>query len=533
MIKNLIANYQLLITKIINWIKKNRWEAFWLALILLIAAYFRIYKIDEYMTFLGDEGRDVIVVRRLLVNFDPILVGPGTSIGNMYLGPLYYYLIAPFLLLSNFSPVGPAVMVALLGVATVFLVWFITRNWFGKYAGFIASLLYSISPVVITYSKSSWNPNIMPFFSLLIIWSLWKFWYEKKYGWFIVTMISFAFTLQSHYLGLLLAPVLGLFWIITFLKIIKLKLIVNRKSEIKNFRKSTAIGLILFLLLMSPLVFFDARHGWRNFSAIERFFTERQTTVSARPWTAFPKMGSIFEDSLARLVAGKDNLLGKRVSFLYYLSGGVIILFFLKRKLESKQKCAFLLLFTWIFFALVGLGLYKQHIYDHYYGFFFTAPFILFGGISKNLMNKTNIFIRSLWFIGFGLAGLILVISNLKENPIKYPPNMQLQRTIQISKKVIEESKSKEFNFAVIAERNYEGAYQYFFEKWKAPFRVIDPQRLNETITKQLFVICEVPEEKCDPTHNPKAEIANFGWSEIVGRWEEDGLVIYKLVHTK
>src|SRR4030042_1512722 len=343
MIKNLIANYQLLITKIINWIKKNRWEAFWLALILLIAAYFRIYKIDQYLTFLGDEGRDVIVVRRLLVNFDPILVGPGTSIGNMYLGPLYYYLIAPFLLLSNFSPVGPAVMVALLGVATVFLVWFITRNWFGKYAGSISSLLDSISPVVITYSKSSWNPNIMPFFSLLIIWSLWKFWYEKKYGWFIVTMISFAFTLQSHYLGLLLAPVIGLFWIITFLKIIKLKLIVNRKSEIKNFRKSTAIGLIIF--------------------------------------------------------------------------------FFLKRKLESKQKCAFLLLFTWIFFALVGLGLYKQHIYDHYYGFFFTAPFILFGGISKNLMNKTNIFIRSLWFIGFGLAGLILVISNLRENPTKYPPN--------------------------------------------------------------------------------------------------------------
>src|SRR4030042_5563705 len=124
MIKNLIANYQLLITKIINWIKKNRWEAFWLALILLIAAYFRIYKIDEYMTFLGDEGRDVIVVRRLLVNFDPILVGPGTSIGNMYLGPLYYYMMAPFLFLAGFSPVGPAVLVALFGGDNIFFVWY-------------------------------------------------------------------------------------------------------------------------------------------------------------------------------------------------------------------------------------------------------------------------------------------------------------------------------------------------------------------------------------------------------------------------
>src|SRR3990167_6116605 len=111
-----------------NWIRKNRLEALFIAIILLVGAFFRLYRIDEYMTFLGDEGRDVLIVRRLLVNFDPILVGPGTSIGNMYLGPLYYYMMAPALLLANFSPAGPAVMVALLGVVTIFLVWFIGRK---------------------------------------------------------------------------------------------------------------------------------------------------------------------------------------------------------------------------------------------------------------------------------------------------------------------------------------------------------------------------------------------------------------------
>src|SRR3972149_11757908 len=101
-----------------KWIKENRREAAILALILLVGAYFRLYRIDEYMTFLGDEGRDALVVRRLLVNADPILVGPGTSIGNMYLGPIYYYLMAPALFLANFSPVGPSIMVALFGIAT-------------------------------------------------------------------------------------------------------------------------------------------------------------------------------------------------------------------------------------------------------------------------------------------------------------------------------------------------------------------------------------------------------------------------------
>src|SRR4030042_1440574 len=119
-----------LLEEIKTWIRNNKKEFIFLVLILAIGAFFRLYKISEYMTFLGDEGRDAIVVRRLLVNFDPILVGPGTSIGNMYLGPLYYYMMAPFLLLANFSPAGPAVHIALLGVATIFLVWYVAREWF-------------------------------------------------------------------------------------------------------------------------------------------------------------------------------------------------------------------------------------------------------------------------------------------------------------------------------------------------------------------------------------------------------------------
>ena len=97
------------ILRITGWAKENPAEAAFLFLILFIAAFSRLYRISEYMTFLGDEGRDVIIVRRLLVNADPILIGPGTSIGDMYLGPLYYYMMAPALLMARFSPVGPAV----------------------------------------------------------------------------------------------------------------------------------------------------------------------------------------------------------------------------------------------------------------------------------------------------------------------------------------------------------------------------------------------------------------------------------------
>lgn len=518
-----------------DWVKKNRLEAFLLATILIFGAYFRLYRIDEYMTFLGDEGRDAIIVRRLLVDFDLVLVGPGTSIGNMYLGPLYYYLMAPFLFLANFSPVGPAVMIALLGIATIFFVWKIGREWFGKLVGITASLLYAISPTVIVYSKSSWNPNIMPFFALLCIYSIWKIWKFNQLKCLVVLGISYAFVLQSHYLGLLLVPVLALFWLLTVTRFTP-----KPTNDFKRLIKYSVIGFGLFLMLMSPLVIFDSRHEWRNFSAIKRFFLERQTTVSARPWTAIPELSQVTDKMATRLVAGTNEAVGLPLGmvFLAILFASVVLMIYIivTRKRFTETLSAYFLLIIWIGVGLTGLALYKQEIYDHYYGFFFPAPFLLIGGVAGQIVHgvkRKGILIRTPIYFFLLLAFGLLLFVNLANNPLKYPPNRQLQRTVEVAQKIVGESESSRFNLAVIAERNYEGAYQYFLEMWNAPIVMIDPQKFEETATKTLFVVCELPKEKCNPVNNPKAEIANFGWSKVDGEWQVAGTILYKLARSQ
>lgn len=505
--------------------RKNPQEAFLLGVILLVAAVLRLYKISDYMTFLGDEGRDVIIVRRLLVDGDLILIGPGTSIGNMYLGPLYYYLIALPLLLANFSPVGPAVFIALLGIVTVFFVYYIGREWFGKTAGLVGAFLYSLSSVVIIYSRSSWNPNIMPFFALGVIYSLWRIWQKREWKWLLVLAISFAFVLQSHYLGLLLAPTILIFWIWTFRN---LKLIGNWKLEIGNFLRYSVIGMAIFAGLMSPLVIFDARHGWNNFAAIKKFFTERQETVSARPWNAFPKFIPLGEKITTRLVAGKDEGAGIKVTLVATL--GVVWLAYLalRKKTLATNKKALFLIFIWLGFSLLGLGLYKQEIYDHYFGFFFAAPFLLIGAVLGYINSK-----GTLGKIASMIALLVLVELSVKDTPLQYPPNRQLARTAEVAAKIRDEASGEKFNLAVVAERNYEDAYQYFLEAWGTGVSDIDPQRHDETVGKYLFVVCELSKQMCDPTHNPKAQVANFGWSKVEAEWELSGVILYKLAHTQ
>src|SRR3989339_56224 len=335
--------------KLKNWVKNNKIEFIILVTILATGAFLRLYKIGDYMTFLGDEGRDAIVVSRFLKYFDIMLIGPGTSIGNMYLGPFYYYMMAIPLLVSNFSPVGPAVMVALLGVATIALVWWVGREWFLPKAALLAATLYAISPTIIVYSRSSWNPNVMPFFALLCIYSIWKVYKENNFQWLIILGISFAFVLQSHYLGLLLLPTLGLFWYLT-------------KNKNREFKKKFLITSIIFILLMSPLVIFDARHGWRNFAAMGQFFSVKKDAVTFKPWFFVSKIWPIYKMSITSLVTAKINPLGVTTSIglASYMIWSVI-----------KKKN--LLLVSWLGFGILGLSVYKGQIYDHYFGFVFPA----------------------------------------------------------------------------------------------------------------------------------------------------------------
>ncbi len=502
-----------------NWCVAHKSEAFILALILFVAAFCRLYRIGDYLTFLGDEGRDVIIVRRFLTQGDIMLIGPGTSIGNMYLGPLYYYLMAPFLFIANYSPVGPAVGVALLGIFTVWFVWFVTRAWFGKTAAVVAALIYALSPTVIIYSRSSWNPNILPFFSLLAMWAIWKVWHEKQYRWIPVAAVSLAASLQSHYLALLLFMPVGIFWLLSVIEIVK-----NRKPY-KQFLLWSVLAGVLFLILMSPLAIFDYRHNWMNFNAIKVFFTERQTTVSIKPWKALPGIFPQLSEITTRLVGGYEPEVGQWIA-LSVLASAFLLLNGARRFAFTKEKKAVLLLLVWLGTGLLGLALYKQQIYDHYYGFLFVIPFILIGAVLGYISHKYRF--RGMWWTVAAL--MLLVWVNLKASPLQYQPNRQLPRSTEVADFILNQSGTETFNFAVIAERNYEGAYQYFLDG-NPRFRVIDPQNTKDTIAPQLFVACELPVEKCDPTHNAKAEIANFGWSKIENTWNVSGVNIFKLVH--
>lgn len=491
-------------------IKKHWLEILIIVFILLLAAFLRFYKLSEYMTFLGDEGRDVLIIKKLLQEGDIPFIGPPSSVGNISLGPLYYYMMAVPMGIFKLNPVAAAGQVALIGVVTVGLVYYLGRIWFGKVAGAISALLYTISPVTIIYSRSSWNPNPAPFFALLGMFGIYKAHKSGDFRWLVLVGGASAAALQMHYLATVLIPIFGILWLY------ELILRPSRKAD-KYFLSGTLGGVVTFFLIMLPLILFDLNHHFLNFRAIKQLLTNSQTVDFNILSSIFGIVPIYVNNLVGRYIAGQNQTLAWVVAFLIVLP---IFVFIIRKFRGDKVEWIYLALGTWLIIGLLGLTFYKSSIFDHYLGFMNPVPFLLLGSLSVFAKGNKKFIVYT---VLIALVGLLVFI-NLSNNPLKYPPNRQVQRTQEIARFIIKEANEQPFNFALIAKNNYDAAYQFYLSYFG-----YSPKNVHFEQTEQLFVVCE--DSVCEPINNSKTEIAAFGWAKVENESQIQGIKIYKLVH--
>ena len=230
----------------------------WLLIaIIAIGSFLRLYNLPGTMMFLGDQGRDAIIVKRIFTDLDPVFIGPVTSVGNMYLGPLYYYFMLPWLRLTYPSPVGPAYAVAILGVITIFLMYNLGKKLVGSQAAIIGTAFFALSSTVINNTRFSWNPNPAPFASLCMIYFTYMAWKKSPKYWVLVSLL-FSVLIQLHYLTLLSAAGAGVIWIVNLFEVRK------HKKKLKNLAISTLAAFILFVGSLTPIILFDLKHDNLN-----------------------------------------------------------------------------------------------------------------------------------------------------------------------------------------------------------------------------------------------------------------------------
>lgn len=490
-----------------EWLKKNKIELIIVFFIVLLGAFLRFYQIQGHATFLGDEGRDALIVKRMIVDHKFTMLGPTVSFGNLYLGPAYYYMMAIPLWLSNLNPVGPAMMVAGLSVLTILLIWKAAGDFFGGVTGLMAASLYAVSPLVIRYAHSSWNPNPMPFFSLLAIYGLFRTIRDKKGKWLILVGASLGLALQLHYMAAVLifsVPVIFLF------------------LKVKISWKWYLLGFFSFVTLLSPQIIFELRHNFVNTKAFFDFLLregEFKTTAGVGFYQLSPF--TLYQNLFNWLLAARVNLLGL---FLAVFSGLTGLYVLIKNKDFKGKNLGLVITLLWIALGVFLVPLYRGQIYDYYLGFLFAAPFLLFAFsvsyFSQKRWGKVLAFLVIIFLVGFNLT---------KTNALaKIGPNSQIERSKIVAQTISNDVGDKKFNVALLSTTgDFMGLnYRYFLElSGKHPEDYGNYQNIDV-----LYVI----EEKkwVSPEELGLWEVGTFGPSVSTRDWRFDfQVMIYRLEH--
>src|SRR3989344_6790507 len=170
-----------------RFVKVNKWlkavdaevlshKIFYLLLLMVLAGafYARIYRAQDLMAFYYDQGRDALVIWRLWHEGRPFLIGPITGLAGIFLGPLYYYLIAPFYLIGGGDPRIPAVFLATLTVMALPVLYILGWRMQSRATGVIAAAIGGFSYFLVLSGRWLSNPTLMFPASVFLLWVMWK-----------------------------------------------------------------------------------------------------------------------------------------------------------------------------------------------------------------------------------------------------------------------------------------------------------------------------------------------------------------------
>lgn len=473
-----------------------------LVILLAVGAFLRFYRLEQFAMFLADQGRDAIIIKRIATLEHFTAIGPPTSIGQVFMGPFYYYFIAPWLLLFNFQPVGPAFGVAFFSVLYILINYLIVKDFIDKKTAIISSILIAFSITMIEFSRFSWNPNLLPLFAFLTYFFLIRGLKTKKWFLFALFGAFLSFSIQLHYLALFLIPPALLY---IFVDLFAVKESVGEKI-INLF-----IAFVFFIISISPLIIFDIRHGFINTQSLITLFENSNTVATDKFQNLLVTFNYLNQYVFNyRLSATFTNIILICLAFyaIFILAG--------KRKNFQMEPSVFL----FFILGLVGISFYPGPKHAHYFGILFPFYFIILAVfISRLLRLKLTGYFLVVFLIG------IFIFRNSR-NYWFFTRNQQNQ--IRHAKKVAlfldKKINNQPFNFAVQPDAWQEDSYLYFLELYgKRP-----ADRKKNEVSGQMFVVCGDP---CDLYKTKSWNVTMFGQFKIVNEWPVDGVKIYKLVH--
>lgn len=414
-----------------------------------LGAFLRFSDFYEKIIFYGDHSRDFLTVYKIVRFQEWVFHGPAASVTWNLLSPVYYYLLLPFYLLTNWHPLTQIYLTALLSVVTIAVLFFCVRDLWGTKSGLIAALIYAVSSIIIPDNLVGLNPGLVPIGTVLLAWSFLKvLGGQDRYLW--VSAASLAWVISFHASSFFIVPPLVIVWL--------------WKRPRVNQRNLLVACLTFFIIAVIPYAIQEKKHGGYNFITVKNyFFSTDVTPKSQQEYVALPTSLSNFAQIIAKtpaefLLPLDDKLLG----IVNLLIWGSALLFLKKNKAKLDRKFVTLLVILATYTLLFGLAVKFRTP---------TRPNWWFSNIFFPLFTITCAYflsqIKQRIIITFVLFAI--VVTNVLALQ-KYTANQSFARYSQeqtMARTILNNAKLSNFNFKYIYQNHIEdgatGPFTYLF----------------------------------------------------------------------
>ncbi len=503
-------------------------KIYWIVIILiLIAAFFlRTYRISETLMFLSDQGRDAIVLKRLVTLEKMVFVGPTTSIGNVFTGPFYYYLVAPFMAMWRLDPVGPAMGVAIINTLGLAILTYFTNKLFGGRVAFVFLLLSAFSANQILQSRFSWNPNPLAVFSFGTCLAFFAARKTHKMVYYILTGALFGISLQLHYIAIALP-----FFALGFLDFRKFDF--RFAAEKKKLVRGLAAILGVTIFTFTPLILFELKNGFIN---TKTFISASKTgEVIAKNTTQVQRLADTSRGYLLHSIS-YDVFDEQKALMIFFLLLAFVALLVYRRRDDASVFVRGLLFV--ILLNVMALSRLETGRYVHYFNPSFLATFFICGYLFElAYMTAKNKFLRIIPILIFLILFGLFAIYQWPRIEFIFGPHRkdtQLTHAKKAADYILTKKTSPQYQVVGLPFYETEGHYRYYLEILGQ--RPMPSDSLGDP--KELFVIChELDKKDCDIPGNAQWQIADF--QNRHPRWKFDRsatktidhVSIYKLIY--
>ncbi len=479
----------------------SKLEKILLIVILIGALFVRWYRLDNLLGFHYDQGRDALKIREFITQGKPFLVGPVTGLDGIYLGPLFYYLLAPFYWIGYGNPVIPTMFLGALQLVTILLLYRLGKS-VNTFAGLLAAFIYSFSQPLFWLNR--WLSNPVPLLpcSMILMWSLFQITKGKTKHW-ITTSLAISASLQFEAASA-----------IFFLPAVFIFLIWQWKY--KPNKRQLFIAILVFVLSLIPQIVFDFRHEhllFRNFK--KELIAEK--SFSGSPAKVFNKRILFYRDAFgSKIFAYDEKLIAIGMPLVLLL---MVITF--KKWRSSLATTSLILLLTPLTILFIFQGNHGN-FYDYYlignFPIFILLLSICLGSIVKYHLGR--------------LAAILIIFLFIKSNyliayhsltaGVDGPEHISLGNQKQAINWIYENADKQEFNIDVYVPPVIPKAYEYLFA-WMGDNLKKHPK---EDLVPLLYTLYEV-----DPPHPERLEawlIRQKGIGKVMETQRFGGITVEK-----